>query len=175
MPNDDNNTFCALTTKQETNLSAYISSYVQLTSDFTLQELCKNVYDIIYAKNRNEAEALTNVSLIPKILSSGTATDEDIYIALKKNNITHNELTELQYGDFKDIEKVREFLIATKNIKKCDEPELIPYRKGKKWGYCDRDKNIIIECEYSHTYPFKEGLGRVGIGTDGWNYAFIDQ
>lgn len=27
-------------------------------------------------------------------------------------------------------------------------PELIPYRKGDKWGFCDKKKNIIIECMY---------------------------
>ncbi|MCX7820469.1 MAG: WG repeat-containing protein [Brevinematales bacterium] len=33
-------------------------------------------------------------------------------------------------------------------------PELIPYRQGKKWGYCDRNKNIVIECKYDEAKRF---------------------
>jgi Ca2+/Na+ antiporter len=29
-------------------------------------------------------------------------------------------------------------------------PELIPYRKGDKWGYCDRNKNIVIPAVYNY-------------------------
>ena len=29
-----------------------------------------------------------------------------------------------------------------------DLPELIPYRKGDKWGFCDRNKKIMIKCIY---------------------------
>ena len=40
-------------------------------------------------------------------------------------------------------------------------PDLIPYRKGKKWGFCDRNKKIMIECVYDLVWPFEEGLARV--------------
>ncbi len=33
-------------------------------------------------------------------------------------------------------------------------PDLIPYRKGNKWGFVDKKKNIIIPCEYDDAQPF---------------------
>ena len=40
-------------------------------------------------------------------------------------------------------------------------PDLIPYLKGKKWGFCDRNKKIVIECVYDEAGRFKEGLAQV--------------
>jgi serine/threonine protein kinase len=40
-------------------------------------------------------------------------------------------------------------------------PDLIPYRKGKKWGFCDRNKKIVIECVYDGAVPFEESLAWV--------------
>lgn len=40
-------------------------------------------------------------------------------------------------------------------------PDLIPYRKGDKWGFCDRNKKIVIECVYDEVEPFSEGLAGV--------------
>jgi len=45
-----------------------------------------------------------------------------------------------------------------------DVPNLIPYRKGDKWGYCDPQKKIIIPLLYDRTYPFCDGLGGVQKG-----------
>ena len=42
-------------------------------------------------------------------------------------------------------------------------PDLIPYRKGDKWGFCDKDKNIVIECKYDRVELFSEGLATVSI------------
>ncbi|MDD5360967.1 MAG: WG repeat-containing protein [Ignavibacteria bacterium] len=33
-------------------------------------------------------------------------------------------------------------------------PELIPYRKGDKWGYCDKNKRIVIPCRYDDARLF---------------------
>lgn len=52
-----------------------------------------------------------------------------------------------------------------------EPPALIPYRKGDKWGFCDRNKNIIIECKYDEVDFFSEGLAAVKIN-DKW--AYID-
>lgn len=41
------------------------------------------------------------------------------------------------------------------------ELNLIPYRKGEKWGYCNRDKKIVIPCKYDETAPFENGLAQV--------------
>jgi hypothetical protein len=40
-------------------------------------------------------------------------------------------------------------------------PDLIPYRKGDKWGFCDRNKRILIECIYDSVRFFNEGLSMV--------------
>jgi hypothetical protein len=32
--------------------------------------------------------------------------------------------------------------------------ELIPYRKGDKWGFCTRDKKIVITPEYDNAWKF---------------------
>jgi len=53
-------------------------------------------------------------------------------------------------------------------------PELIPYRKGNKWGYCDRNKNLIIDCKFDDAYLFdeKNEFARVKFN-DKW--CFIDK
>ena len=40
---------------------------------------------------------------------------------------------------------------------------LIPYRKRDKWGYCDKDKNIIIPTIYDECYTFLDDLAVVGV------------
>jgi len=41
------------------------------------------------------------------------------------------------------------------------QSELIPYRKGDKWGFCDRNKKIVIPIKYDLVWPFSEGLAAV--------------
>jgi len=40
-------------------------------------------------------------------------------------------------------------------------PNLIPYRKGKLWGYCNADKKIIIPVIYDRAFPFVNGKAMV--------------
>lgn len=40
-------------------------------------------------------------------------------------------------------------------------PELIPYRKGDKWGYCDTNRVIKIPVVYDEAYPFIQGKALV--------------
>ena len=49
-----------------------------------------------------------------------------------------------------------------------DLPELIPYRKGDKWGFCDYQKNIVIDCIYSRVSPFENGLASVYLEKTGF-------
>lgn len=47
---------------------------------------------------------------------------------------------------------------------KAAQPEqlnLIPYRKGEKWGFSDEKKNIVIQPKYDDAEPFSDGLARV--------------
>src|SRR5450756_3105964 len=38
---------------------------------------------------------------------------------------------------------------------------LIPYRKGDKWGFCNRDRKMVIPTVYDSVYLFTEGLAPV--------------
>jgi len=44
--------------------------------------------------------------------------------------------------------------LTDKLLAKPEEPFLIPYRKGDKWGFCDRNKNIVIDCVWDWVEPF---------------------
>ncbi|MFA5404029.1 MAG: WG repeat-containing protein, partial [Ignavibacteria bacterium] len=48
-------------------------------------------------------------------------------------------------------------------------PDLIPYRKVDKWGFCDMEKKILIPPKYSEVRFFKEGRAAVRIG-DVWGF-----
>ena len=53
--------------------------------------------------------------------------------------------------------------LTDKLLTKPEEPFLIPYRKGDKWGFCDRNKNIVIDWADC----FSEGLAAVKSGAWG--------
>jgi hypothetical protein len=40
------------------------------------------------------------------------------------------------------------------NINAQNDIKLIPYKKGAKYGYCDKNKKIIIPIQYENAYPF---------------------
>ena len=48
---------------------------------------------------------------------------------------------------------------------------LVPYRKGRKWGFCDRDRTMVIPAVYDGVRPFREGLARVNLNG---KWGFID-
>lgn len=48
-------------------------------------------------------------------------------------------------------------------------PSLIPFRQNNKWGYSNRNKQIIIKCIYDEALPFSQGLGAVRSGTS-WSF-----
>ncbi|TAE30625.1 MAG: hypothetical protein EAZ91_09845 [Cytophagales bacterium] len=52
-----------------------------------------------------------------------------------------------------------------KTIQYNEPPDLIPYRKGNKWGFCDRNKKIVIDCVYDLDWFFQEG--RASVKKDG--------
>jgi len=49
------------------------------------------------------------------------------------------------------------------------QPDLIPYRKGDKWGFCDRNKKIIIPIKYDDAEDFLGELARVKLNGK-WGY-----
>jgi hypothetical protein len=51
-------------------------------------------------------------------------------------------------------------------------PELIPYRMGDKWGFCDANKKLIIQVRYEEVLLFTDGLARVKLNG---KYGFINK
>lgn len=54
-------------------------------------------------------------------------------------------------------------------INKQELPALIPYRVGNKWGYCDKNKKVIIPSDYDEVGFFSEGLAPVRLNGK-WGY-----
>lgn len=59
------------------------------------------------------------------------------------------------------IPKVASSLRITNKLLSINDGELIPYRKGNKWGYCTPDKKIVIDCVYDEALLFTNGLAGV--------------
>lgn len=51
-------------------------------------------------------------------------------------------------------------------------PQLIPYRRGNMWGYCNEYKRVIIDCDFSEALPFSEKMARV---MKKGKYGFINE
>jgi len=84
-----------------------------------------------------------------------------------------NKNTSIVKHDIDALARVNKSLEVTKKLLTLnDDPFLIPYRKGDKWGYCDKAKKIIIPCVYDGANPFIENLACVKIGG---NWGFIDK
>jgi hypothetical protein len=52
------------------------------------------------------------------------------------------------------------------------QSNLIPFRKGNLWGYCDKTRQIIIPCQYENAFPFVEGRAMVQLHK---KVGFIDE
>jgi len=51
--------------------------------------------------------------------------------------------------------------------------ELIPYRKGDKWGFCTPDKKIVITPKYDDARRFIEGLAQAKLNGKRGNSIFF--
>ena len=83
----------------------------------------------------------------------------------KHTSIVKRESTSISMVS-KSIEITNKLLAVT------EEPFLIPYRKGDKWGFCDKNKKIIISCIFEDAGTFSEGLAAVKYND---NWGFIDK
>lgn len=52
------------------------------------------------------------------------------------------------------------FIISNQSFV-IEDQQLIPYRKGDKWGFCTTDKKIVIDCKYEKVFPFIKGMASV--------------
>ncbi len=52
-------------------------------------------------------------------------------------------------------------IILVNSLTTCYSQSLIPYRNSyNKWGYCNKNKEIVIPCEFDRTYPIVDHLGK---------------
>lgn len=70
------------------------------------------------------------------------------------------------------IKHVGNAISVTNKLLALSEAELIPYRKGDKWGFCTPDKRMVIECLYENVGFFSEGLAAVKQNKK-WGYINI--
>lgn len=71
------------------------------------------------------------------------------------------------------IKHVGNAISVTNKLLASIEPQLIPYRKKDKWGFCTPDKKMVIECFYDGASIFSEGLAAVFIN-EKKSFAFIN-
>ena len=94
--------------------------------------------------------------------------DESQYENKDYFNSIKNKLSECKIEAYNQYASQLLLSFTNKNA----TPYLIPYRKWDKWGFCDRNKNIVIQCEYDEVSFFSEGLAWVK--TDG-KKGFINE
>jgi len=70
------------------------------------------------------------------------------------------------------IQRVGNAISVTNKLLASAEPQLIPYRKKDKWGFCTPDKKIVIDCVYDEVERFYEGLAAVRLNK---RFGFIDK
>src|SRR5712664_3477180 len=61
---------------------------------------------------------------------------------------------------------------CSKQVKEPQQLNLVPYRKGKKWGFSDVNKKLVIQPKYESTEPFSDGLARVQLTP--YRFGFVD-
>ena len=67
------------------------------------------------------------------------------------------------------IKRVGNAISVTNKLLALTEPQLIPYRKKDKWGFCTPDKKIVIDCVWDKVYGFKEELAIVKLN-EKWGF-----
>src|SRR5664280_620542 len=94
-----------------------------------------------------------------------------------------NEKKECKYNSIKvllQIIIVLVFLFSSFSVKQVIRTHagknekvvaLIPYRKGDKWGFCNRDRKMVIPTVYDSVDLFSEGLAPVHLNR---KFGFID-
>ncbi len=67
------------------------------------------------------------------------------------------------------IFKIRDLAKTAIEPQHPETPELIPFRRRDKWGFCDRNKKVVIDCRFDCARLFSEGLAAVKLGSR-WNF-----
>src|SRR5665213_2843471 len=72
------------------------------------------------------------------------------------------------------IKRINNQIGVTNKLLALAEPELIPYRKGDKWGFCTAEKRIVIDCVFDRASIFSQGLASV-FNIEKNRFGFINQ
>jgi hypothetical protein len=70
------------------------------------------------------------------------------------------------------IKRISNQIGVTNKLLELSEPQLIPYRKGDRWGFCTTDKKVIIKPEYGNVSFFSNGLATV---KQNGKFGYIDK
>ena len=70
----------------------------------------------------------------------------------------------IRYDD-KQLQKVSNTIALTNKLLALVKPQLIPYRKRGKWGFCTPEKQIVIDCVYDNVFEFNESLAGIQRGS----------
>lgn len=61
-------------------------------------------------------------------------------------------------------------------MKKIEHSNRFRIRENGKWGYIDKDGNVVINPQFGFTWDFSEGLAVVRIGDEkSGKYGYIDK
>ena len=87
-----------------------------------------------------------------------------VYVKFIKPNIVNSN------GNDEQLQAKEPAIDNQEEIK--DNP--IPYRKGNRWGYCDKNKKIVIPIRFEEAYPFSRKSGGLALVMVNNKYGFID-
>ena len=74
----------------------------------------------------------------------------------------NNKIIPIQQNNI--IPRVSNSLNITEKLLALNNQQLIPYRKGNKWGFCNSDRQIVVDCVFDLTDQFINNFARVKIG-----------
>jgi len=184
--NDDEiNQFSGLNFENLVNKGAEIYLY-DSNEDTMHQKFCVIDNDIVLAGSYNWTKRAANrntENLIVFNNEGDSATNfkkqfNELITKSKKfkKKQKFNESENLIIKDFvpitpKVVEKSKNDLTEEYVCQEYLNPDLIPFRVGEKWGFCDKNRNIKIPLLFDEARPFCEGIAAIRVD-DLW--GFID-
>ncbi|MBS1650707.1 MAG: WG repeat-containing protein [Bacteroidetes bacterium] len=131
-------------------------SWKTINADFVTIKPFGNVEPV--GAKKYKFKSLNSKELIFEITATNTYINKSVTSTLKVTNKTYNEFYEKVKEDFKKTEKPND---SPKKEKVYAVEPLIPYRRGRKWGFCTVDKRLVVDYLYDDVKAFKEGLAAV--------------
>jgi hypothetical protein len=125
-------------------------SWKTINADKVSIDALGNVEPIGTKKYKFQNLNLKEISL--KIIATNSYINKSVSSTIVIANKTYYEFYQKVKTEF--YEKVRK-------EESHSVQQLIPYRRGKKWGFCKHDKEIIVDFIYDEVQPFSEGLAAV--------------